>query len=51
MAKPGAVATLVGPDDPIIHPNEVAARAGWSEYNMFMHLNPLLARVVRNADQ
>jgi hypothetical protein len=44
---PGDPATLVGPDDPAIHPNEVASRAGWSEYNMFMHLNPLLPRVVR----
>ena len=44
--KVGDVATLVGPDHPAIHPNEVAARAGWSEYNMFMHLNPLLARHV-----
>lgn len=42
--KVGDVATLVGPDHPAIHPNEVAARAGWSEYNMFMHLNPLLSR-------
>jgi alanine racemase len=50
-AKPGDVATLVGPDDPAIHPNEVAVRAGWSEYNMFMHLNPLLPRVVRNRDR
>jgi alanine racemase len=44
--KVGDVATLVGPDHPAIHPNEVAFRAGWSEYNMFMHLNPLLARHV-----
>ncbi|MEW5916447.1 MAG: alanine racemase [Gemmatimonadota bacterium] len=42
--KTGDVATLVGPDHPAIHPNEVAKRAGWSEYNMFMHLNPLLKR-------
>ena len=49
--RPGEVATLVGPDDAAIHPNEVAVRAGWSEYNMFMHLNPLLPRVVRNTDQ
>lgn len=42
--KVGDVATLVGPDHPAIHPNEVAKRAGWSEYNMFMHLNPLLER-------
>ena len=51
VVKPGEVATLVGPDDPAIHPNEVASRAGWSEYNMFMHLNPLLARAVRNDDR
>ncbi|MGH7713171.1 MAG: alanine racemase, partial [Gemmatimonadaceae bacterium] len=43
--KVGDVATLVGPDHPAIHPNEVAKRAAWSEYNMFMHLNPLLKRV------
>jgi alanine racemase len=43
--KVGDVATLVGADHPAIHPNEVAKRAGWSEYNMFMHLNPLLKRV------
>ncbi|MGH9203404.1 MAG: alanine racemase, partial [Vicinamibacterales bacterium] len=43
--KVGDVATLVGPDNPAIHPNEVAKRAGWSEYNMFMHLNPLLKRI------
>lgn len=42
--KLGDVATLVGPDHPAIHPNEVAKRADWSEYNMFMHLNPLLPR-------
>jgi alanine racemase len=42
--KVGDVATLVGPDHPAIHPNEVARRSGWSEYNMFMHLNPLLPR-------
>ena len=44
--KVGDVATLVGPDHPAIHPNEVAKRAGWSEYNMFMHLNPSLQRRV-----
>jgi alanine racemase len=43
--KVGDVATLVGPDHPAIHPNEVAKRAAWSEYNMFMHLNPLLKRI------
>ena len=38
--------TLVGPDHPAIHPNEVAKRSGWSEYNMFMHLSPTLERRV-----
>ena len=42
----GDEATLVGPDHPAIHPNEVARRAGWSEYNMFMHLSPTLAKRV-----
>jgi alanine racemase len=42
----GDEATLVGPDHAAIHPNEVAKRAGWSEYNMFMHLSPKLARRV-----
>ena len=42
----GDEATLVGPDHPALHPNEVAKRAGYSEYNMFMHLSPALRRVV-----
>ncbi len=43
----GDEATLVGPDHPAIHPNEVALRAEWPEYAMFMRLNPLLDRVLR----
>jgi alanine racemase len=42
----GDEATLVGPDHPALHPNEIAKRAGYSEYNMFMHLSPGLRRVV-----
>ena len=42
----GDDATLVGPDHPALHPNVVAQRSGWSEYNMFMHLNPTLTRRV-----
>jgi alanine racemase len=42
----GDEVTLVGPDHPAIHPNEVARRAGWSEYNVFMHLSPQLAKRV-----
>jgi alanine racemase len=44
--KVGDVATLVGPDHPALHPNEIARRAGYSEYNMFMHLSPTLKRVL-----
>lgn len=43
----GDEVTLVGPDAPALHPNEVAKRAGWSEYNMFMHLSPSLTRVLK----
>ena len=43
-AQVGDEAILVGPNSPALHPNEVAKRAGWSEYNMFMHLGPSLAR-------
>jgi alanine racemase len=42
----GDEATLVGPDHPSLHPNMIAQRSGWSEYNMFMHLNPSLQRRV-----
>jgi len=38
----GEVATLVGPDHPAIHPNEVAARAGISVYDVLMHLGARL---------
>jgi alanine racemase len=40
------VATLVGPDDPAIHPNEVARRTGNSVYDVLMHLGQALPRVV-----
>lgn len=42
----GDEAVLVGSDRPSLHPNAVAERSGWSEYNMFMHLNPGLAKRV-----
>lgn len=42
----GDEAILVGPDRPELHPNLVAQRSGWSEYNMFMHLNPTLSKRV-----
>ena len=43
----GDEVTLVGTGAPAIHPGEVAKRADWSEYNMFMHLNPDLQRIVK----
>jgi alanine racemase len=39
--EPGEVATLIGPDHPDIHPNEIATRTGRSVYDILMHLNPL----------
>jgi alanine racemase len=45
-AQVGDEAILVGSERPSLHPNLVAERSGWSEYNMFMHLNPALARRV-----
>ena len=41
----GDVATFLGPDRPEIHPNEVARVTG-SVYDLLMHLNPTLPRVV-----
>ena len=45
-AQVGDVATLVGPDDPAITPNAVAARAGVSVYDILMHLSAELPRQV-----
>ncbi|MGH7506035.1 MAG: alanine racemase [Longimicrobiales bacterium] len=43
----GDVATLVGSDDPAIHPNTVAKRSGASVYDVLMHMSALLpGRVV-----
>jgi len=41
----GDVATFLGPDRPEIHPNEVARVTG-SVYDLLMHLNPSLPRIV-----
>ena len=41
----GDVATYLGPDRPEIHPNEVARVTG-SVYDLLMHLNPALPRIV-----
>ena len=42
----GDVATMVGPDVPEIDPNRLSAETGVSIYDIFMHLNPGLPRVV-----
>ncbi len=42
----GDVATLVGSGDPAVHPNEVARTSGSSVYDLFMHLDPTLPRLV-----
>lgn len=44
--KVGDVATLLGPDDPAIHPNALAGAAGISVYDVLMHLSPSLPRIV-----
>lgn len=41
----GDIATYLGPDRPEIHPNEVARVTG-SVYDLLMHLNPALPRIV-----
>jgi alanine racemase len=41
----GDIATYLGPDRPEIHPNEVARVTG-SVYDLLMHLNPALPRLV-----
>ena len=41
----GDVATFLGPHRPEIHPNEVARVTG-SVYDLLMHLNPSLPRIV-----
>ncbi len=42
----GDLVTLIGPDDPAIHPNELASSTGTSVYDVLMHLNPTLPKVL-----
>jgi alanine racemase len=42
----GDVATIIGPDLPELEPNNVASAAGASVYDVLMHLNPDLPRMV-----
>lgn len=45
-ANIGDIATLVGPDDPAVHPNAVAEAMGVSVYDVLMHLSPELPKIV-----
>lgn len=42
----GDVATLMGPDHPAIHPNQLADSTGTSVYDALMHLNPTLPKIL-----
>lgn len=42
----GDVATLLGPDDPAIEPNRLADAIGVSVYDLLMHLDPSLPRLL-----
>jgi alanine racemase len=42
----GDVATLMGPDHPAIHPNAIATKVGRSVYDLLMHLNGALPKVL-----
>jgi len=42
----GDVATLLGPDDSAIEPNNIAGATGASVYDLLMHLNPTLPRQI-----
>lgn len=42
----GDVATLMGPDDPALEPNSLAGALGVSVYDLLMHMNPLLPRIL-----
>lgn len=42
----GDVATIIGPDHPDIHPNAISATTERSVYDVLMHLNPGLPKVM-----
>ena len=46
VVRVGDVATLIGPGNDAIHPNEVATRSGTSAYDRFMHLSSGLRRIL-----
>ncbi len=42
----GDVVTLMGPDDPVLEPNTMAQNLGVSVYDLLMHVNPSLPRIL-----
>jgi alanine racemase len=46
LAEIGDEATLIGPDNPAIHPNTIAERAGVSVYDVLMHLSARLPKQI-----
>ncbi len=46
LVEIGDEATLIGPDDPAVFPNTVAARAGISVYDVLMHLSARLPKQI-----
>jgi len=44
--KVGDLATLVGPDHPEIHPSHISTAVGVSVYDILMHMNPRLPKVI-----
>jgi alanine racemase len=47
----GDLATLMGPDHPAIEPNAMAESLGVSVYDLLMHLNPALPRIVMDEEE
>ena len=42
----GDQVTLMGPDDPVLEPNSMAEKLGVSVYDLLMHVNPSLPRIL-----
>jgi alanine racemase len=45
----GDLATLIGPDHAAVHPNELASSTNTSVYDVLMHLNPSLPKVLASS--
>jgi alanine racemase len=49
VVQVGDVATLMGPDYPLLEPSTMAQTLGVSVYDLLMHLNPTLPRILVDA--